>query len=330
MPVELIYADGTSEQKIVQIYQDNQTSRIHTDKTVVGLNIDPDWQVLAEITLEQSQEAWLSVFKHSPSSTSRIQSLRRALLQSNEEQRAQWIAEIKNQPSNLELMTALTLLSGDKTNFDAVRDLFATFVFRNPRHRLEAGAVSKTENWLYKNRATPPEAADIERFKHRYNLAPIAEQRKDLLDMIYFVSADEAFRFAQEKLAESQWAPRDRRNIVDLLTRKVTDANRGFILRAVTEANEFYRNRLLGNLISAKYDDPALVEPLLLAAQTEKQFYVRNNSVRLLGEQKSSKDLVCPRLDELSQMSGEGLALNSESLEAIRDTLNNAKQNLCK
>jgi len=50
----------------------------------------------------------------------------------------------------------------------------------------------------------------------------------------------------------------------------------------------------------------------------------------LLGEQKSSKDLVCPRLDELSQMSGEGLALNSESLEAIRDTLNNAKQNLCK
>jgi aminopeptidase N len=330
LPVELVYADGTVEQKIIQIYQDTQSTRIHITKPVVGLNLDPDWQVLAEITLAQPQEAWLSVFKQSSSTTSRIHSLRRAFLISKEEQRTQWLAAIKAQRSNLEIMTAITLLSADKANFDTIRDLFATLVFRNPRHRLEAGAISKAELWLYQNRATPPETADIERFKHRYNLAPIAEQRKDLLDMIYFVSADEAFRFAQEKLAESQWAPRDRRNIIDLLTRKVTDANRGFVRRAVTEANEFYRNRLLNNLISSKYDDAELVEPLLHAAQTEKQFYVRINSVRLLAEQKSSKEVVCPRLDALSEMTGEGLALNSESLESIRGTLNTAKQTLCK
>jgi aminopeptidase N len=329
LEVEIFYDDGRSEVRTIHVYNKQHEFVMEVPAPVIAVNLDPRWVLPAEVKLEQSDAAWQVVASKSQHLSSRI-SATRAGLRSTPPNIANWVSIAETQPSVYALAEAILLLSADPKNYDAVDQLFANFVFRNPKDNFSIDAIAKTEAWLVKNRANKPTTAEIERFKFRFGLAKTTGARLALLDMMAYGDIKLAQSFALETLDQPQWSFRDRTNLTDILTREVTDTSRPFLMRVVETGTMNLRRRVINELVARSWDEPAIVDVLLSQVQSDDRIEFRESAAKLLAVQQSSKDQICPVLSDIQQLTPASAALNRDQFAYWQSAVKSAAAQLCR
>jgi hypothetical protein len=177
--------------------------------------------------------------------------------------------------------------------------------------------MAVAENWLIQNLPTVPTRDQEQLWQQRFMSSDLVTERAALLEMLKKASLENAQIFAATRLSESTWVTADRIALINVLTVRPTAASTAFIESVLTSpGTELYQTSILNNLTAAHYDNPEVVAALIVGANSHQGLLIRALYTTLLGEQRNSKNDVCPHLESLASA---GLnSVRPESYAAIR------------
>ena len=324
--VELFAKDGRSVRKVIEIYNSIQEFHIRPGFQVVGLDFDPDWEVPAEVDIQENLAGHLTVFTYARSERSRLDAMR-AIFAEQDLLASEDFARLLILDKSLYLKAdALDKLTKKPANRPIVERLLIDLRSRDKEwDRTIRTAVAAAQAWLVKTRGTPltpqEEAALQEEFRH----GPLTVgERKAILEKLSSLSLPRTQTFAMERLQESFWSMRDRGQLIDLLVKNPTDTSLPFILNALQSTGIYWFRNIAMSLVTAEYDKKELVPILLARAKSASVLSTRKYAIDLLGVQKSSKDSVCNELTEFAKAREQ----KPDRLDEIRLAAKNAMENL--
>lgn len=297
--VEVINADGTVSHTSLDLFENELAVDLPSDAAQpVAVVLDPRWVLLAEITIQQSAEAWQAVLRHAEEETARITALRE-LFTHNQIVSQELFDVVRADPSTYLQITALELWSTNSENRGLIAALYQQLSAQRDSDIATRGSLARTEQWLVSTTGQAPSRDEERRWQDRFLATPVVAEKKALLGMLTTASAERAQAFAAERIAEARWVTQDRSSLIDTLTKAPTSAAESFIAQALEGSAPVFLRQILTNLVAAGYDRPAIVEAVTRNAQAHRYDGVRAGMVQLLGKQVSRKDQVCPVLEGL-------------------------------
>ena len=300
LPVDLYDEKGTRHHHVISIQESEQEIMIPTGFEVSSVSVDPEWEVPAEIELEESDQAWLFLMNHASSITAQMDAMR-ALLKKNPIAADGLISEIIKIPSLYALADALVRLSKYSENKSAVLRIIAYLETRNSEwDRIIRNAVVAAEAWVLSVSPELIPSIEEKNLQEAYKKAPTVGERKSILSKLALISMSRAQEFGIQRLQEPRWSLQDRANIIDLVTKFPQEASRDFFHKALETSNHYWFRRMAKNLITIKYDNTEMVPFFIKRATQDPMISDRIRAVEVLSQQKKSLTTVCPVLKEIS------------------------------
>lgn len=302
LEVELILADGSSEIKTIDIYDSIQTFEIEGSSEVIGINLDPNLVVPAEITTNLDAANWQNVLRSSKLTTSRLQAMRKLIERQNYLADSVFTDLVVADPSEYVRASAISELTAKIENRSAVMDIYRSLLSRGPENVATKGSIARAEEWLVSTIGRIPTRDEERSWQSRFINSDIVAERKSLLAMLAVASMDRAQTFAIERLGEGNWVMQDRWTLVNLLSMKPsTTAAKPFVIDALKDSSMLYLRQIIANLTAAKFDDVDAVDDVINIAKDHRSFNLREYAVKLLAKQTTSVLKVCPELKTLSE-----------------------------
>lgn len=305
LEIELITQDrqGDVHRKVRTIEVERATQEFHLETSgeeVLGINLDPRWLVPGEVTLEQEALGWLSILRHSPHPQSRIEAMESGIHQNHDVVTREMLELIRGDTSISVQLEFFDAASKDKTNVNAMREIYETVRKRVALSSGMRGILARARSWLVQHQETPPTMADELQWQNEYQTTPYVSERVTLLEMLKFASLERAHVFAIKRLKERRWTDRDREALLQLLTEHPTKESTAFMAQALqTHLAELPGTTFFQGLIKAKYNQPTLVPHLINYAKKERLYNLKLLALEVLLDQKSSADQICPELETI-------------------------------
>ena len=316
IPVDIYAENGTRIRRTVELYDSTQELRLIPGFPVAAVDFDPDWDTPTEIHIEEGWEAWMKVLKHSPSETARINAMRQVISQQPLAPKA--FVDLLLADASLYLKaSALAKLSTNKDNRVAIERIIADLlIHRHEWDRLIRNAVAAAQAWLVEISAQAREAVDEAKLQREFQKASLTVlERKSILDKLKAVSITRTQTFVLDRLPEARWSMRDRKNMVEVLSKLPRDTSHDFLKEALDKSAQYWFRSLASDLVLVAYDKADLVPILLQRAKHDPLIAVRIKAIDLLGVQKSSKEGLCGELNTLAKAKES----KPDRLEGVRD-----------
>jgi hypothetical protein len=297
LSVAILGTDGEVTRRIVEVYGEEQTFDFSLNRAPRAVALDPQWRLPAQISIEQSREAWLALLADSPDEPARIDALRKLVSLSAGGEVPSDVAEgIVHRPSYQLKSTAFDLFRANAKNRRAVERLVEDTKTLGGSGLVERFWRARAAAWL----VTSPTPAEEAQWRALLYKSDFLWERMAALEVLARASLERAQAVALERLGDPLTRGSDRGTLVSLLARKLTAVSEGFLWRALeTGADHTRLSDLLGTLRGAHTDRPDLVPPLIEGATRSPFYATRGAFIGLLGEQRSSRPTVCRALKEI-------------------------------
>ena len=320
MEVELIFADGTSETRVIDVYEDIQDSELTATQNILAVNIDPELVVPAQVTTDLSAANWLEVLKHSPEVTSRLIAMRRLIALKGHIADTAFTTAILDESSEYIRAAAISELTRKTENLSSVASIYSSLLSRQSGNIATRGAVARAEEWLIKTIGRIPTRDEERSWQDRYLHSDVVAERGSILNLLSHSSLERSQGFAIERLSESKWVMQDRWALVELLTKRPTATSLTFIKDAVKNTSNQHLRQILDNLSAASLDNQEIVSDVMIIAKSHRSPYTRETAIRLLAKQITSATIVCPELQVISTQP----ATVPDLLQGVRAAASNA------
>lgn len=310
-----VYAEnGSHVRKLVNIYDNVQDIVLDLPFKVSAVDMNPNWDLPSEITLQQDEKAWMLVLQHSKSQIAQVNAMRSLLAKTPIANEALLKAVEQSSSLYLKAMTLDKLILKNENKDFAIQLIRHMEVRKSEWDRIIRTSVANTDLWMTKLQGVAQ--LDELKLQEEYrNSSLYVHERKVILDKLVLISLNRAQAFAMERLKEAHWPMRDRANIVDLISKSPNAGTEDFLKKAFEGSSYYWLRRIVGNLVSVKYENKELIAPLVQRAQTDHFLSSRQRAIEFLSTQKESKELVCPILLKVSKEKEE----NPDRLDDLRE-----------
>jgi hypothetical protein len=214
---------------------------------------------------------------------------------------------------------AIEALTGDVANRALVQELMAALDTRSGTLDLPTrAAVYDAERWLVESSAEPPSSEQQDAWRRRFVESGTVYERKALLAMLAKADLAASQVFALEQMKARDYTTYDELSFIDHLTIRPSEVVDAWLPQALAKdgLSRAYLIKALTNLKDARYDRPAIVPALITISREHRDRWTRESVIGLLGQQVSSKELVCPALAELLEAGRE--TIRAEAYAGIR------------
>lgn len=324
LEIELLGPDGQRLVKTVQIYDQRHSVTIEPGFSILGVATDPEWKLPAEFTYTVDKNNWLHIFKSSPALRSRLQAIKNYLGDLSEPVSPEVMDLIKNDPSLFIQTEALALLSIRRENLEAIRLLLnhiRTNAHKPDFDRSIRQGIALTDAWLTEQHPDIITDRDADIWKYSYLQADTTYDRLSYLRKLKAWSLTGSQEFALERLKESNRVTRDRANLIDLLSKDLTDTSIEFIQKTIEHGSLYWARRVINNVRSSHITDPRLIASLDKAAGENRYDSARIAAIRALSGFEGQQALVCPILTKYSRAGDRSQDSNRQLQQVALDGL---------
>jgi len=321
LDVEQIFADGTSRVLRVNVDATRSEFTLPAATPPVALQLDPRLIVPAEINVEQGGNAWLSIVRSSNVEWSRVTAAREWLKRNDGIATVAFINAVKSDRSLYLRLAVLDALSAKPENRDLFITLRQSIVMPAAPDTYTTGAIARADAWIIETGNQTFTDADERRWQARYTQSDVVAERTASLRVLTRISRIRAQTFALQQLDASHRVSADQGALIDVISSSWSEPSLAFAREFLVVGTERWQARVLSalNAMPATQpsstasdgspvatltgdqlaDQPTLVDSLILAARRNLDFGVRAAATTALGKQVSSREMVCPVLQEL-------------------------------
>lgn len=320
LEIELIDQDGSPSIHRVTLFDKVSNFLIPLNgRKIVGLNVNPRWNIPLEYELKQSLSGWKSILRHSEFASSRIMALReldrlKAFEGDLFETHGREVMTLAtNDPEPYVKIQALSILlekldPATQNDFVSINPSpFLTSIIQElmdslrrvtlDTYQIKVALMRAQERLLTKQ---DPSTISEDAWQDRYLIAQTVGERNAILGILTHISRENAVTFMANRLQENHWSSQDRLDIVSRLIRIANPSSikiLGDILS--TTSSSLFSRPILEQAIKDNWTFKSLIDPMVTLITHHSRDSDRKTALRWLGLQRDHQKEVCPILTEM-------------------------------